>query len=183
MPDYQNGRIYLIRGGDEVYYGSTTQSLSKRMAKHRWEYKNERATCKSSFLFLTYGVENCVIELVELFPCTSCEELNAREGHWIRNNPCVNRCIAGRTHAEYRAENKEKAAEYSVKYRNANKEKLSEKKAEYRKANKEKIAEKKAEWRKANKEKIAEKKAEWRRAKKENINQTAELPHAAQTAL
>lgn len=35
--DYKNGRIYVIRNteNDLCYIGSTTQSLSKRLSKHK----------------------------------------------------------------------------------------------------------------------------------------------------
>jgi hypothetical protein len=38
-------------------------------------------------------------------------ELDKREGEYIRNNNCINRCIAGRTQKEYYEENKEKILE------------------------------------------------------------------------
>ena len=41
MPDYSKGKIYLVRSykTDEVYVGSTTQTLSRRMSRHRSVYK------------------------------------------------------------------------------------------------------------------------------------------------
>ena len=38
---YQNGKIYTIRHPetDKFYIGSSTQSLSKRLAKHKGNYK------------------------------------------------------------------------------------------------------------------------------------------------
>jgi len=142
MPNYQNGRIYLIRGGNEVYYGSTTQPLSVRMAKHRSKYKNNKNKCKSVVLFLKFGVDNCSIELVEAFPCNSREELHAREGHWIRNNPCVNMCIPGRTPAEYYEDNHEKIIERNTKHYEANKPQILERMAKHYEANKAQIKQK-----------------------------------------
>jgi predicted GIY-YIG superfamily endonuclease len=39
--DYKNGKIYAIRSHqtDEIYIGSTTQSLSKRFSNHKSKYK------------------------------------------------------------------------------------------------------------------------------------------------
>ena len=39
--DYKNGKIYCIRNtlDDNIYVGSTTQPLSKRMVKHRCDAK------------------------------------------------------------------------------------------------------------------------------------------------
>ena len=41
---YGNGRIYCIRNSvsDDIYVGSTTQPLSKRMQKHRSSMTSER---------------------------------------------------------------------------------------------------------------------------------------------
>ena len=39
--DYKNGKIYTIRSHqtDEIYIGSTTQTLTKRLSKHKTDYK------------------------------------------------------------------------------------------------------------------------------------------------
>ena len=44
--DYKSGKIYCIRNdiNDEIYVGSTTQSLSQRMAKHRSDKKKRIVT-------------------------------------------------------------------------------------------------------------------------------------------
>lgn len=78
---YQNGKIYMIWSteGDNKYYGSTTQTLSMRMAGHRLVYKKGNKV-SSSLLFDKYGIENCKIELVLNYPCNSKEELNKKEG-------------------------------------------------------------------------------------------------------
>lgn len=129
MPNYQNGKIYMIWAGDERYYGSTVDTLCRRFGKHK------SMNCRSSVLFDKYGVENCKIELVELFPCNSKEELLAREGYYIRNNECVNRCIAGRTKQEYYELHKERIDEWQKNYKKTNKEVL------YKKASEKKICE------------------------------------------
>jgi len=67
------------------------------------------------------------IELLETFPCNSKDELSAREGYYIRTTNCVNKCIAGRTDAEYREENREQYTEYQKQYYENNKEKLNTK--------------------------------------------------------
>ena len=82
--DYQNGKIYKIEPivdheENEVYYGSTTQLLCKRMDRHRSGYKQWKEG-KSRMLtvynlFEKYGLENCKIYLVENCPCDSKEEL------------------------------------------------------------------------------------------------------------
>ena len=93
MVDYSNGKIYKIWSAqtERIYVGSTTQSLSKRMAAHRYDMKINRNT--SSKIILAYP--DARIELIESFPCNNSDELNAREGYWIRSENCVNKCIAG----------------------------------------------------------------------------------------
>lgn len=92
---YQNGKIYKIwdNGYNVCYIGSTTEELSKRMARPKEAYKSwVRGTIKggpSSFqLFDEFGFESCKIELLENYPCNSREELMAREGHQ-RENECI----------------------------------------------------------------------------------------------
>ena len=96
--DYANGRIYKIEpicehDENEVYYGSTCQILCKRMDGHRGCYKHwlngSKKYISSFILFEKYGVENCDIYLVELYPCDSKEQLLAREGYNIKNNKCI----------------------------------------------------------------------------------------------
>ena len=134
--DYANGRIYKIEpicehDENEVYYGSTCQLLCKRMDKHRTNYKcwlNGSKTYTSSYiLFEKYGVENCKIYLVELYPCETKEELFAREGYHIKNNKCVNRIVAGRTQKQYYEEHCEMIKHRSKNNRQKNIEKLSTK--------------------------------------------------------
>ena len=118
MPNYQDGKIYMIWCGDHRYYGSTCDSLCRRLAGH----KKKVNTTTSKMIFDIYGVENCKIELVELFPCHSKEELNAREGFYIRSNECVNKRISGQTGHEYRESNREIIAEKRKQHYNENKE-------------------------------------------------------------
>ena len=94
---YQNGKIYKVIdiGYNVCYYGSTCSSLSLRMALHRSSYKrflkgtDHYRSIHS--IFNQYGIENCKIELVKLFPCSSKIELEAEEGSFIKNYECVNK--------------------------------------------------------------------------------------------
>ena len=130
MPDYQNGKIYKLwsPNGDEIYIGSTIQKLCDRRAKHK-----NSMNCSSKILFEKY--DDVRIELIEYFPCNNKEELNKKEGEYIRNNDCVNRCIAGRTDKEYYEDNKEQTKEY----RDNNKEHKKEYDKEYYENNKKKL--------------------------------------------
>jgi adenylate kinase family enzyme len=132
MPNYQLSKIYqlvcLTTG--EKYIGSTTEpTLARRLAGHYKNYKkwkNDTYSFVSSFIIIERG--NYQIELLETFPCNSKDELNAREGHYIRTVECVNRRIEGRTLKEWSDDNKEHLAEYRQTYREANKERIAESK-------------------------------------------------------
>ena len=52
--DYKNGKIYCIRNNinDDIYVGSTTQPLSKRMAQHREDAKRENRKRMNLYLKL-----------------------------------------------------------------------------------------------------------------------------------
>jgi len=147
MPDYQKGKIYKLWSpqGNEIYIGSTINSLALRFAAHK-----SLRNCNSKYLFENYT--DVRIELIEKYPCDSKMELNKKEGEHIRANDCLNKKIAGRTQQEYYEDNIEKIAKKAKEWREKNKEKL----AEYREDNKDKIAEKAKEWSQANKEKLAE---------------------------
>ena len=131
--DYKNGKIYVIRSHqtDQVYIGSTTQSLAKRFSCHKSNYKINKLDI-SSFEILKY--DDAYIELIEEYPCDNKMMLNRREGEIIRQNNCVNKFIAGRTRQEYEEENKDKIREQKKGYYQANKDK----KKEYYQANKDK---------------------------------------------
>jgi len=159
--DYKNGKIYAIRSHqiDEIYIGSTTQTLTKRLSAH----KNKDNKCKSKQI-LQY--DDAYIELIELFPCNSKEELNKKEGEHIRTNNCVNKQIAGRTLKEYLETNKEKIKEY----REEHKEKMKEYMKEYREEHKEQIKEQIKEYREEHKEQKKEYMREYR-LKKKSMNE------------
>ncbi len=144
--NYQNTKIYKIMShlGDKIYIGSTTKkTLAMRMAHHRSGYKqwknNEIRKVMSFELFEEYGIENCIILLIEAFPCSSKDESNAREAHWIRTLDCVNKIVPGRTNKEYYEDNKEKIDEYSKKYRQQHRELYSNATKKYYENNKEKV--------------------------------------------
>jgi hypothetical protein len=149
MVNYQNGKIYAIKSnsGDKIYVGSTTKKyLSARMGDHRGSFKvwkkGNATRCMSYELFTQYGVENCYIELIELFPCDTKDELTTRENHYIRSLVCVNKQLAistpesrGASKQRYRDNNREKIKEHYQ----MNKEQIKEKVALYRQQNKDKI--------------------------------------------
>ena len=104
MVAQNNGKIYKVQNiaGDKIYIGSTNKKyLSQRMDTHRsgykrWKAGKEEGKIYSYDIFEEFGIENCVILLIESYPCGSKDELRAREGHYIQTLKCVNKNIAGR---------------------------------------------------------------------------------------
>lgn len=143
MPDYQNSKIYSIRSyqSDDIYIGSTTETLCRRLAKHNAQfklYKINKARYMTSFKLLEY--DDHYIELIMNYPCNSKEELHKKEGEIIRKSKnCVNKYIPARTDKEYYEDNKEKIKEKIKEYYEANKESITEKIKKYREENIDKI--------------------------------------------
>ncbi len=81
-------------------------------------------------------MENCKICLVEKYPCDSKEELEAYERQIIKATKCINKCVPGRTKAEYYQDNKENKKQY---YKDI-KETILEKGKQYYVKNKENIS-------------------------------------------
>jgi hypothetical protein len=169
------GFIYIIRSHqtDDVYYGSTTQMLCKRMATHRANYKcwlNGTSNYVSSFDILKY--EDAYIELVEEIEFQNKQELYAREGHHIRENNCVNKRIPDRTtqeyHKQYYKDNKDELSEYKKQHYEANKDDILEQQKQYRETHKADIAEKAKQHYEANKDKINERRRQ-RRAESKKV--------------
>lgn len=93
MVNYQFGKVYKIVGNDLLYVGSTTKLLlCQRFSEHKNRYKhwlNGKGSYISSFKCLVDT--NCYIELLELCPCDSNDELRRCENKWIQELNCVNK--------------------------------------------------------------------------------------------
>jgi hypothetical protein len=151
MSKYQSSKIYKIYSdvGDKVYIGCTTKKyLSQRMAKHKYDYtyykKNREETgfafVTSYLMFDEYGVDNCKIELLELYPCNSIDEIRKREAHYIKTIPNINNChnwTQERINAKKETERQQAKLSYEK-----NKTELNKKSIEYYAKNKELIIEK-----------------------------------------
>jgi hypothetical protein len=176
MPNYQNGKIYSIRSHltDDVYIGSTIETLSNRLSQHKKYYKqwvNKISHYTTSYKIIEKDFDNCYIELVELYPCNSKIELHRREGEIIRATECVNKNIAGRTKKEWCEENKEKIAENKKQWCENNKEKFLEYQKQYRQTNKQQIIIKEKQFYDNNKTKILEQKKQYHLNNKEKITE------------
>tara|TARA_R110002012_G_scaffold289624_1_gene482764 strand:+ start:54 stop:506 length:453 start_codon:yes stop_codon:yes gene_type:complete len=119
MVNYGKGKIYKIvdNTNNNVYFGSTTQTLKKRLKQHK------SLDCCSREIIKNGDYD---IFLVEDYPCNSKKELLSREGYYMKNNECINKLIAGRTVHEYYYDNKEKIKLQRIGYREKTKEKSRE---------------------------------------------------------
>ena len=141
MPNYQEGKIYKIYNtiNDDIYVGSTTRKLCERMGEHRSRVKYRDKHKPLSQSILEHGVENFFIELIEKCPCNDKDELRKREGKYIREMKCVNKCIAGRTKKEWTYDNRFEIRKRVAKWQKENKDKVNASHKKYRDINKEKI--------------------------------------------
>ena len=182
MVNYSNGKIYKIVSDscDLVYYGSTVQSLAKRMGGHRKDYtrllNGISRTTLTSFEILKHG--DAKIFLVECVDVKTKEELLSRERYWIENNECVNRQIPIRTKEEYvdirrmnYENNKEHVSQWGKKYREENKDICDARSLHYRQNHREQEAERSRTWYENNKERAAERNKKRYEENKEQIHE------------
>ena len=144
MPNYENTKIYKLwtHANEDIYIGSTTRSLSQRLAKHKSDSKQttKKPCCSSGILFKNEC--KVMIELMEEFSCENKMMACKREGELIRSNSCINKNIPGRTQKEWQETHKEHIKEQRKEpkklYYLANKERRNEYQRQYNIDNKEK---------------------------------------------
>ena len=139
---YMNAKIYKIlnSSNDDVYVGSTIQSLSQRMAKHRSSIKHKPHYRLYQHM-QKFGVDTFYIELIENYPCRSKDELRAKEGEWIRRIGTLNDKVAGRSGKDWYNEHREEHSAKCKEYRQNNLEAVKEKAKQFRLNNIDKIRE------------------------------------------
>ena len=167
MPDYQKGKIYKIWSPSKnlVYYGSTIETISARLAKHIYSYKyyNEDNTKRYYSSYLVLECEDYKIELVEEYPCNNKQQLSKKEGEYIKANECVNMQIAGRTAEEYYKDNADRIKEYQK----INADKINERQQKYYENNPAKLKEKYKKYRDTNRDEMNEKRRQYYLKQKE----------------
>ena len=148
MPNFQNGKIYAIRSHQtaQVYVGSTTQPLSVRFGGHRLPSNKLSSSTIMRF-------PDAYIELIENYPCSDKNELNRREGEFIRTMDCVNKRIAGRTPTEWRAEHMEELKQSKREWHANHREEANQRNKEWHADHREEANQKSREWHTAHREK------------------------------
>jgi hypothetical protein len=135
---YQRGKIYKLVSDQilDIYIGSTTKKLFRRLSNHMSDYNNNRHYT-TAFELLQY--DDVRIELIENYPYTSKDLLELREGIVVKELDCINKVIPGQTAEEYYIKNKDKILKQRRQYYDENVEKVNAQKKKYREENVEKI--------------------------------------------
>lgn len=124
------GKIYKICGYGMNYYGSTTESIKRRLARHKSHYKdyldNKRTDKITVFDIFDKGDDYNIV-LIEHFICPDKKTLLDRENHYITSFECVNKCVPNRTleqlkdrQKKYNEKNKETIREYKKEWAEKN---------------------------------------------------------------
>lgn len=169
MVDYNNAKVYRLVAGGLQYIGSTVESLAKRKSGHKRSYNSwKNGTYHWVTSFLLFDTECDVdIVLIENYPCSSKEELHARERYWIENieGGCVNRYHPTRTNKEYIDQHRDHLLQCMKQYRENNKEKVQESNRKWYEENKDKVK----QYREQNKDHIRQQEKEYKERNKEQI--------------
>jgi hypothetical protein len=181
--NYQNGKIYKVVNDidDEIYVGSTTQTLAKRMAWHRGSCVMKAKMNRKVYQhMIKLGRDNFRIILLEEYPCNNRMELEQRERYFVENlKPSLNSIVPARTRTnkEYRRDNVEKIRVQKQKYYEENKNWILEHNKEYREKSKEKINTKHREYYAQKKETILAKQAEYYQTKREHVSERQKITY------
>ena len=113
MPNYATSKVYKIvcNLSNEAYIGSTTVSLSQRLALHK-----ANLGCSSRQIIERGDYK---IVLIEDYPCERKEQLAMRERHWYDIMDCINK---NRPHTTLE-EKKEYQKRYISEYQKTDKNK------------------------------------------------------------
>jgi len=121
--NFSKGKIYKITNdfNDEVYIGSTCDTLTKRFSNQRNNINTPSKMDRPLYILMReIGVDRFRIEIIEEFPCGDKYQLRQREGFHIREQGTLNKRIESRTAKERYDENKIdillKAKDYRLKH-------------------------------------------------------------------
>ncbi len=155
MPNYINGNFYKITNdhNNDVYIGSTCDTIVKRFSCHKLEARKEHNKHRPLYKLINeIGFERFRIELVENCSVQDIYQLKQREEYYIRQMGTMNLKEEGQTkeghkekHKQWYEKNKETEQEKRKEYYKENHEQELEKMKKYREENKEALNEKKRE--------------------------------------
>lgn len=91
------GRVYKIVGMEEVYIGSTFDTIHERMQNHIRLYRmwigKKRRGCGSFVLFKRYGIENCKMELIKEYDVYDDKQLKVYESLFYHQYKTQGICV------------------------------------------------------------------------------------------
>tara|TARA_R110002073_G_scaffold316935_1_gene490106 strand:+ start:371 stop:802 length:432 start_codon:yes stop_codon:yes gene_type:complete len=126
----KTGYIYKVTNGEQDYYGSTIQSLKRRLTTHK------TSACEARKLY--ENGKKVSIELMETINYDKIGELRLKEAEYIENNVCINKKTPKRVKTIETASKKDYDKQF-YKDRIKNNEKETERRKLYRQNNKDKI--------------------------------------------
>jgi len=86
-------KIYSTLNPNEIYIGSTIQKPHTRFLGHKSHYKNGR-NISVKIIFDKYGVDTCIIEIIEQKQINESSEIMKLEQIHIEQNNCINKRAA-----------------------------------------------------------------------------------------
>ncbi len=98
--DLTQAKIYKITNdyNDDIYIGSTCNSLVRRYSQHKSHSNQEKHQHKPLYKLINeIGFDRFRIQLIENYPCEDKYMLKQKEGEYIRELGTLNKNIAGRT--------------------------------------------------------------------------------------
>ena len=102
---------------NDIYIGATCQTLSRRMASHRFYMTSPNTMSYPLYKKMReVGIHHFYIELIATTQCENAEQLRAIEGDYIRQLGTLNGKIEGRTRSMYSKEHKKQCCESSKRY-------------------------------------------------------------------
>jgi hypothetical protein len=186
---YNNAKVYKVVNDidDQIYVGSTKNTLRQRLGAHKSAAKNQRGGQLIYSHMNKLGAEHFYIVLVEAVNCDSRDELRAREEHWrkeLKASLNMFRAIitpeeVKQDHKQYNLEHNERILAQKKQYREEQKEMIIEGRKRFRAQNRDKLNENDRLYREANKERVSETKKQWYAANKEKASQTKKAYYEA----
>ena len=119
MNKYRNGKIYKLIDltNDNIYIGSTIQTLDKRLSTHKTDSSRYNTASKEIILNGEYK-----IQLICNYPCNSKRALEKEEQRYIDMYDCVNKYKSYITEKQFI----ERYTIYQKQYKIVNKDKLKQ---------------------------------------------------------
>lgn len=149
---YAEGKIYMLKCTDGFYYyGSTINTLTKRMTDHKKDSKLHA----DRYVYIhinDIGWDEVKCILVENYPCTTKKELNEREDYYINRAQKENDMLCLNLNRAYISE--EELKDKQKQYREEHKNQIIAYKKEYRKDNADYIKQYNKDYVKENKEQV-----------------------------